>query len=272
LPLRNRKPVTPGQRHALLPDYSEITRHTPEKSLSVGRKKTGGRNSYGRITMRHIGGGHKQRYRLIDFVGRVGMAGKVASIEYDPNRSGRIALLQFPDGVKRYILAPVGLKVGDTVACGENADIKTGNRLPLRCIPEGMQVFNLELVPGKGGKIVRSAGTLAALMVKSDKFAQVKLPSGEMRLVPLECMATLGQVSNAEHKYISYGKAGRIRWLGIKPTVRGVAMNPVDHPMGGGEGRGKGHQPQSPWGQPAKGYKTRRKQKPSDKFILQKRG
>jgi len=271
LPLRKLKPVTSGQRHAILPDFSEITKEEPEKTLVFGLRKTGGRNNLGRITTRHIGGGHKRLYRIIDFVGRPGIVGKVLSIEYDPNRSARIALIQYPDGVKRYIIAPDGIKVGDKIECGENAEIKIGNRLPIKKIPEGTQIFNIELYPGKGAKLVRSAGTLAILMVKGDKFAQVKLPSGEIRLINLECMATIGQVSNPENKYVSLGKAGRRINLGIRPTVRGVAMNPVDHPMGGGEGRGKGHQSQSPTGVPAKGYKTRKKEKPSDKLILQRR-
>jgi len=271
LPLRKKKPVTQGQRHAVLPDFSEITRTNPEKNLVVGLRKTGGRNNTGRITVRHRGGGHKRRYRLIDFTGRVGMEGKIKSIEYDPNRSARIAMVQYPDGVKRYIIAPVGLKVGDSIQCGEKSGIKIGNRLSLKNIPEGTQIFNIELIPGKGGQFVRAAGTLAALMVKGEKLAQVKLPSGEVRLIPLGCMATIGQTSNPEHKYLSIGKAGRNRWLGIRPSVRGVAMNPVDHPHGGGEGRSKGHLSQTPWGFPTKGYKTRKKKKSSDKFILQRR-
>jgi len=271
LPLRKLKPVTPGQRHALLQDFSDITKGKPEKKLVVGMRKTGGRNNQGKITSRHRGGGHKRLYREIDFKGRVGITGRVASIEYDPNRSARIALVVYNDGIKSYMVAPAVLKTGDVIKCGADADIKPGHRLPLRKIPEGVQVYNIELIPGMGGKLVRSAGTLANIMVKSDQNAQLKLPSGEVRLFNIDCMATVGQVSNPEFKYVSIGKAGRTRWLGIRPTVRGVAMNPVDHPHGGGEGRSKGHLSQSPWGMPTKGYKTRRKRKPSDKKILQRR-
>lgn len=271
MPLRKLKPITPGQRHAILPDFSEITKDKPEKSLVVGMRKKGGRNNQGVITVRHKGGGHKRRYRLIDFNGRVGIPAKVASIEYDPNRSARIALIHYQDGIKRYIIAPAELKPGDIIKCGEDAEIKIGHRLPLKNIPEGMQIYNLEISPGKGGQLVRSAGTFATLMVKGDKYAQVRLPSGEIRLFDLNCMATIGQVSNPEHKYVSLGKAGRTRWLGRRPIVRGVAMNPVDHPHGGGEGRVKGNISQSPTGIPAKGYKTRNKKKPSSKKILQRR-
>ena len=271
MPLRKLKPVTPGQRHAILDDFSDITKKYPEKSLVIGKRKKGGRNNTGRITVRHRGGGHKKLYRIIDFKGRKNMEGKVVSIEYDPNRSSRIALVHYTDGIKSYLIAPYGLKVGDIINCGENAEIKTGNRLPLKNIPEGLQIFNIEMVPGKGGQIVRSAGTLATLMVKGEKYAQVRLPSGEVRLFDLDCFATLGQVSNIDHKYISLGKAGRTRHLGIRPTVRGVAMNPVDHPHGGGEGRSKGHQSQSPWGWSTKGHKTRKKKKPSDKLIVERR-
>ncbi|MCM8772397.1 MAG: 50S ribosomal protein L2 [candidate division WOR-3 bacterium] len=272
MPLRKLKPVTPGQRHTILQDFSDITKKEPEKSLVFGLKKTGGRNNTGRITVRHRGGGHKRLYRIIDFKGRIGYEAIVKSIEYDPNRNARIALITYTDGVKSYIIAPLGLKVGDRIKCGEDAEIKVGNRLPLKNIPEGTQIYNIELIPGKGGQIARSAGTFATLMVKGEKYAQVRLPSGEIRLFDLRCYASIGQVSNPEYKYISLGKAGRSRWLGIRPTVRGVAMNPVDHPMGGGEGKGKGHQSQSPTGVPAKGYKTRKKRKPSDKFIVQRRG
>ena len=271
MPLRKLKPVTPGQRHAILDDFSDITKKYPEKSLVIGKRKKGGRNNTGRITVRHRGGGHKKLYRIIDFKGRKNMEGKVVSIEYDPNRSSRIALVHYIDGIKSYLIAPYGLKVGDIINCGENAEIKTGNRLPLKNIPEGLQIFNIEMVPGKGGQIVRSAGTLATLMVKGEKYAQVRLPSGEVRLFDLNCFATLGQVSNIDHKYVSLGKAGRTRHLGIRPTVRGVAMNPVDHPHGGGEGRSKGHQSQSPWGWSTKGHKTRKKKKPSDKLIVERR-
>jgi len=272
LSLRKRNPVSPGQRHALLPDYDEVTRQRPDRRLVRGMRRTGGRNNAGKITARFRGGGHKRRYRQIDFHGRVGMTGRVVSIEYDPNRSARIALLQYPDGVRTYVIAPSGVKPGDTIACGSDAEPKPGNRLPLRNIPEGTGIFNLELVPGRGGCMVRAAGTLATLMVKGDRFGQVRLPSGEVRLIPLDAMATVGQASNPEHKYEVSGKAGRVRWKGRKPHVRGTAMNPVDHPMGGGEGRGKGHQAQSPSGVPAKGYKTRNRKKWTGRLILQRRG
>ena len=271
MPLRDRRPGTPGQRHALLPDFQEITRDRPDRRLTAGTGRKGGRNNVGRVTARHRGGGSKRRYREIDFVGRAGMTGKVVSVEYDPNRSARIALLQFADGVRRYMLAPAGLAVGQSVSCGPDADIRPGNRLPLRNIPEGVQVYNLEIVPGRGGCLVRAAGTLATLMVKGERFGQVRLPSGEVRLLPLEAMATVGQVGNAEHKYEISGKAGRTRWRGIRPHVRGTAMNPVDHPMGGGEGRGKGHQAQSRSGVPAKGYKTRNRKKWTSRLVLQRR-
>ncbi|MCM8816423.1 MAG: 50S ribosomal protein L2 [Candidatus Omnitrophica bacterium] len=270
MPLRKLKPVTSSQRHAVIPDYSEITKQEPEKSLVVGKRKTGGRNNTGRITVRHRGGGHKKLYRIIDFKGRAGQA-KVLSIEYDPNRTANIALIQYPDGRKAYIIAPVDLKVGSHIYCGEDALISYGNRLPLAKIPEGTEIYNIEIQPGKGGQLVRSAGCSAILVTKGDKFASVKLPSGEVRLISLECMATIGKVSNPEHKYVSLGKAGRTRWLGIRPTVRGVAMNPVDHPHGGGEGRGKGNISQTPWGKPTKGYKTRNPDKYSNKFIVQRR-
>lgn len=271
MPLRKLKPITPSQRHAILQDLSDITKSKPEKSLVVGLKKTGGRNNTGRITVRHRGGGHKKLYRIIDFKCRIGYEAVVKSIEYDPNRNARIALITYTDGIKSYIIAPLELKVGDRIKCGEDVEIKIGNRLPLKNIPEGTQIYNIELIPGKGGKIARSAGTLATLMVKGEKYAQVRLPSGEIRLFDLNCYASIGQVSNPEYKYISLGKAGRTRWLGIRPTVRGTAMNPVDHPMGGGEGRGKGHRSQSPTGISAKGYKTRKKKKPSDKLIIRRR-
>lgn len=271
MPLRKLKPVTPGQRHAVLPDFSTLARTKPEKNLVVGLRKSGGRNNQGRITVRHRGGGHKRLYRIIDFYGREGKTGKVVNIQYDPNRSARIALINYPDGVKRYIIAPEGLKTGDIIGCGVDAEIKVGHRLPLRNIPEGVQIYNIEMIPGRGGKLVRSAGTLATIMVKSDQYAQIKLPSGEVRLIDINCMATVGQVSNPEWKYVSLGKAGRSRWLGRRPSVRGVAMNPVDHPHGGGEGRSKGHLSQSPSGIPAKGYKTRNRKKSSSKKILQKR-
>jgi large subunit ribosomal protein L2 len=270
LPLRKLKPITNGQRHALLPDFAEITKSTPEKRLVVGLRKTGGRNNTGRITMRHRGGGHKRRLRIVDFRGRDKVA-QVVGIEYDPNRTARLALLQYPDGRKAYMIAPHGLLSGARIGHGQSAELAVGNRLQLRKIPEGTEICCIEIQPGKGGQMVRAAGCAATLVVKGDRFASVKLPSGEMRLVALDCMATIGKIGNPEHKYVSLGKAGRTRWLGIRPTVRGVAMNPVDHPHGGGEGRGKGNISQSPWGQPSKGYKTRKRDKYSKKFIAQRR-
>ncbi len=266
------KPTSPGRRFQVYSTFEEITRSTPEKSLLRVSKNKGGRNSYGRITSRHIGGGHKQHYRVIDFKrDKTGVPAKVATIEYDPNRSSRIALLHYADGEKRYILAPVNLSVGDTVMSGPTADIKPGNNLPLINIPLGTQIHNIELKKGKGGQIVRSAGTFAQLMAKEDRYALLKLPSGEVRMVLLTCQATIGQVGNVIHEKLSLGKAGRKRWLGKRPKVRGVAMNPVDHPMGGGEGRSSGgRHPCSPWGTPSKGYKTR-KNKQTTKFIVKKR-
>ena len=255
------KPTSPGRRTQTYSTFDEITRTTPEKSLLRTIKKTGGRNVHGRITCRHRGGGHKRHYRIIDFKrDKTGIPAKVASIEYDPNRSARIALLHYADGEKRYILAPINLKVGDTVLSGPEADIRPGNTLPLKNIPLGTHIHNIELRVGKGGQIVRSAGTFAQLMAKEDRYALIKLPSGEVRMVLLKCRATIGQVGNVIHENISLGKAGRSRWNGIRPTVRGVAMNPVDHPMGGGEGRSSGgRHPCSPWGLPSKGFKTRKK-------------
>ncbi|MCM8824868.1 MAG: 50S ribosomal protein L2 [Candidatus Omnitrophica bacterium] len=270
MPLRKLKPITSSQRHAILPDFKERTKKKPEKKLVVGKRKTGGRNNTGRITVRHRGGGHKKLYRIINFRGKP-VEGKVISIEYDPNRTASIALIQYVDGTKEYMIAPVGLKVGDRINYGETAQVAPGNTLPLEKIPEGSEIYNIELQPGKGGQLVRSAGCCAILVTKGEKFASVKLPSGEVRLISLECKATIGRVSNPEHKYVSLGKAGRTRWLGIRPTVRGVAMNPVDHPHGGGEGRGKGNISQTPWAKPTKGYKTRRRYKYSDKFIVQRR-
>ena len=270
MPLRNLKPITNSQRHAVLPDFAEVTKQNPEKKLVFGKKKTGGRNNTGRITVRHRGGGHKKLYRIIDFKGKP-MEAKVVGIEYDPNRTARIARIHYTNGQKAYIIAPSELKVGMHIFCGESALIFPGNRLPLARIPEGTEVYNVELQPGKGGQIVRAAGCSAIVVTKAGNFASVKLPSGEIRLIPLQCMATIGKVSNPEHKYVSLGKAGRTRWLGIRPSVRGVAMNPVDHPHGGGEGRGKGNISQTPWGKPTKGYKTRNPDKYSNKFIVQKR-
>ena len=266
------KPYTPSRRFMTVSDFSEITKSEPEKSLTVGFVRGTGRNNQGRITCRHKGGGHKRRYRIIDFKrNKIGVPAKVAAIEYDPNRSARIALLVYADGEKRYIIWPDGLKVGDTVVAGPDAEIKVGNALPLRNIPVGTIVHNVELKPGKGGQLARSAGSFAQIMGKVGDYAQLRLPSGELRLVHLDCMATVGQVGNLDHENIVIGKAGRSRWLGIRPTVRGTAMNPVDHPHGGGEGRTFGKHPVTPWGQPTKGYKTRRSKKYSDKFIIKRR-
>lgn len=266
------KPTSAGRRFQVYPSYEEITRSKPEKSLIKAAKKSGGRNVHGRITSRHIGGGNKQHYRLIDFKrDKTGIPARVAAIEYDPNRSARIALLHYVDGEKRYILAPLNLAVNDTVMSGPEADIKPGNTLPLSNIPLGTHIHNIELRIGKGGQIVRSAGTFAQLMAKESKYALVKLPSGEVRMVLLNCKATIGQIGNVVHENISLGKAGRKRWLGRRPKVRGVAMNPVDHPMGGGEGRSSGgRHPCSPWGMPTKGYKTR-KNKRTSSYIVKKR-
>jgi large subunit ribosomal protein L2 len=266
------KPTSPGRRFQTYSTFEEITRTTPEKSLLKDLKKSGGRNANGRITSRHRGGGHKRHYRIIDFKrDKIGIPAKVAAIEYDPNRSARIALLYYTDGEKRYILAPLNLNVGDQVMAGPEADIKPGNTLPLSNIPLGTHIHNIELRLGKGGQIVRSAGTYAQLMAKEDRYALLKLPSGEVRMVLLKCNATVGQIGNVNHENINLGKAGRKRWMGKRPSVRGVAMNPVDHPMGGGEGRSSGgRHPCTPWGMPTKGYRTR-KNKRTDKYIVKKR-
>ncbi|MGQ9496866.1 MAG: 50S ribosomal protein L2 [Desulfotomaculales bacterium] len=271
--IKKYRPTSPGRRFMTVADYKALTATEPEKSLLSPLRKTGGRNNQGRITVRHRGGGHKRLYRSIDFKrDKDGVPARVASIEYDPNRSARIALLHYADGEKRYILAPAGLEVGQTVVSGPDADIKPGNTLPLKHIPTGTLIHNLELRPGQGGKVVRSAGAAAQLMAKEGKFAHVRLPSGEVRLFPVDCRATIGQVGNVEHENITVGKAGRKRWLGIRPTVRGVVMNPVDHPHGGGEGRSPiGRHPVTPWGKPALGVKTRKKNKPSDRLIVQRR-
>lgn len=271
--VRQYKPTSAGRRFQSVSGFSEIakTKEGPERSLLTPLHKHGGRNNRGRLTVLHRGGGHKRRYRLIDFRrGKDGIEAKVAAIEYDPNRSAHIAQLHYRDGEKRYILAPAGLDVGHVVMSGESADIRPGNCLPLRCIPVGTIIHNIELKIGKGAQIVRSAGTAAQLMAREGVYATVKLPSGEMRLVHQNCKATIGQVGNLDHENVSYGKAGRSRWFGRRPRVRGIAMNPVDHPLGGGEGRSKGNHPMSPWGVLAKGYKTRRRSK-SDKYIVQKR-
>lgn len=267
------KPTSPGRRFQTYLTFEEITKTEPEKSLVEPLKKTGGRNNYGRITAWHRGGGHKRLYRIIDFKrDKEGIPAKVASIEYDPNRSANIALLHYVDGEKRYIIAPVGLKVGDQVITSDEADIKPGNCLRLKAIPVGTIVHNVELQPGKGGQLGRAAGAAIQLMAKEGRYAVLRLPSGEMRMVLLECKATIGQVGNIDHINVSIGKAGRSRWLGRRPHVRGVAMNPIDHPMGGGEGKSSGgRHPCTPWGVPTKGYKTRKPGKPSDKFIIRRR-
>ena len=268
------KPITPGQRYKTVSDFESVTKgNDPEKSLLAPLKKSGGRNSDGRVTSRHRGGGHKRRYRIIDFKrNKHDIPAVVAAIEYDPNRTGRIALLHYADGEKRYILSPDGLKVGDKVMSGEKSEVKVGNALPLEKIPVGVTIHNIETKLKKGAQLVRSAGTAAQLVAKEDKWALVKLPSGEMRKVPIGCYATIGQVSNIDHMNITIGKAGRSRWLGRRPHVRGVAMNPVDHPMGGGEGKTSGgRHPCSPWGQQSKGLKTRKKGKKSDSLIVKRR-
>ena len=268
------RPTTPSRRQMTMATFDEITTNSPEKSLLVSLKKTGGRNAQGKITVRHHGGGAKRKYRIIDFKrNKDGIPAKVATIEYDPNRTAYIALVVYADGEKRYILAPVGLKVGDVVVSGPEADIKPGNALPLKNMPVGTVVHNIELQAGKGGQMVRSAGTSAQLMAKEGKYAHVRLPSGEMRLVLAKCRATIGVIGNSEHENVKIGKAGRKRHMGIRPTVRGSVMNPVDHPHGGGEGRAPvGHAgPMTPWGKPALGYKTRNKKKLSNKFIVKRR-
>jgi len=269
------KPTTPSRRWMSGADFSELTKKEPEKSLLLPLKKTGGRNVYGRMTTRHIGGRHKRMLRIIDFKRDLfETPGKVLSIEYDPNRSARIALVEYPNKEKRYILAPLGLNVGDTVISSKqkDAEIKTGNCLLLRYIPSGTLIHNIELNKGQGGQVVRSAGSSAQIMAKEGEFAHIRLPSGEVRKINLDCHATIGQASNIEHEAITLGKAGRSRWRGIRPTVRGLAMNPVDHPHGGGEGKsGQGNpHPVSPWGQPTKGFKTRKKTKYSDRFIIKR--
>jgi len=272
--IKSFKPTSAGRRAMTVAGFEEITKVKPERRLVSDLKKHAGRNAAGRITTRHRGGGSKIKYRVIDFKrDKDGVPAKVAAIEYDPNRSARLALLNYADGEKRYILAPIGIKVGDTVMSGPNADIKPGNTLPFRQIPVGTFVHNLEVKPGKGGQLVRAAGAAAQLMAKEGDFANVRMPSGEMRLLPIDARATIGQVGNVEHENISIGKAGRKRWLGWRPTVRGVVMNPVDHPHGGGEGKspiGRKH-PTTPWGKPALGFKTRRKNKYSEQYIMKRR-
>jgi large subunit ribosomal protein L2 len=274
--LKTFRPLTPANRFKALPSFDEVTKSKPEKSLLVVKRRSGGRNNNGRITTRHIGGGHKQKYRIVDFKRKKhGIAAEVIAIEYDPNRSARIALIQYTDGERAYILAPIGLVVGASVMAGEAAPPEVGNALPLQAIPLGAAIHNVELKPGRGGQIARSAGQQVILNNREGDYALVKMPSGEIRKVHVSCYATVGQVGNIDHMNVSSGKAGRSRWQGVRPTVRGMVMNPVDHPMGGGQGKSKGgggrHHPMSPWGQLAKGFKTRRKHKPSNTFIIERR-
>ena len=267
--LKKLRPITPTQRHRVVPTFEEITQSTPEKSLIAKKSSSGGRNSNGRLTMRYTGGGHKQKYRIIDFKReKFGISAKVVSIEYDPNRTARIALLNYVDGEKRYIIAPDGLQVGQTVVSGKGSAPEVGNTLLLSEVPLGTVIHNIELNPGQGGKFARGAGSYAQLLGRDDKFAVLKMPSGETRKILVTCMATIGAASNSDHSLVVSGKAGRSRWLGIKPRTRGVAMNPVDHPMGGGEGRSSGGHPRSRKGLPAKGYKTRSKKKATNKYII----
>ena len=275
MPTISYKPTTPGRRGMSVLDYSGLSKVAPEKSLLAPMNKKAGRNSYGRITVRHRGGGNRRKYRIIDFKrNKLDMPATVLTLEYDPNRSAHIALVQYEDGEKRYIVAPLGLKVGDTVLAGAEADIKPGNALPLANIPTGTFIHNVELYPGKGAQLARSAGTMAQLMGKENNMAMIRLPSGEMRNVPLNCMATIGQVGNVEHENVKIGKAGRKHHMGWRPTVRGSVMNPCDHPHGGGEGKSPIGRPGpvTPWGKPALGYKTRKNHKASDKFIVKRRG
>lgn len=271
--IRKINPTSPGQRGMTKTDFAEITTQTPEKSLLCPKKKTGGRNNTGRITTRHIGGGHKRKYRMIDYKReKFGIIGFIKTIEYDPNRNVRISLVVYADGEKRYILTPEGLNVGDTIVSGHDVDVKTGNALPLDMIPLGTMIHNIELIPGRGAKLVRAAGDAAQLMAKEGDYVTIKLPSTEMRMVRKECLATIGVLGNQEFKNLSLGKAGRKRYLGVKPTVRGVTMNPVDHPHGGGEGKtGPGGNPKTPWGKPALGQKTRNAKKASSKLIVRRR-
>jgi large subunit ribosomal protein L2 len=274
--IRKLRPMTPATRFYSISTFEEVTKNKPEKSLLAPLKKSGGRNNLGRITSRHRGGGHKRMYRIVDFLrGKHGVEAKVAAIEYDPNRSARIALLQYPDGSKTYILAPDGLTVGAKISSGPEAEVQMGNCIPLRNIPAGTFVHNVEMIPGKGGQIGRSAGNSLQVMAKEGDWITLKMPSGEVRKFRADCYATIGTVSNGDHENISLGKAGRSRWLGIRPQSRGMAMNPVDHPMGGGEGRSKsggGYQhPESPWGKYAKGLKTRKRKNSSNKYIVKRR-
>ncbi|MCL2405116.1 MAG: 50S ribosomal protein L2 [Defluviitaleaceae bacterium] len=273
--IKRYRPLTPSQRQMTVSDFAEITKSTPEKSLTVHLKKHSGRNGQGKITVRHRGGGAKKKYRIIDFKRlKDGVPARVAAIEYDPNRTANIALLFYADGEKSYILAPNGLKVGETLMSGDEAEVKVGNALPMKSIPVGTEIHNIEMKPGRGGQLVRSAGNVAQLMAKDDKYATVRLPSSEMRLVPVNCRATIGQIGNLDNELINIGKAGKKRHMGIRPTVRGSVMNPNDHPHGGGEGRAPIGRPapSTPWGKPALGYKTRKKNKHSNKYIVRKRG
>ena len=271
--IRNLKPVTPGSRFASRSDFADLTAHKPEKKLTVALRKKGGRNNTGRITVRHRGGGHKRRYRIIDYKrNKFGVNGKVATIEYDPNRSAYISLIHYEDGEKRYILSPLGIKVGDSIVSGEKVPLKTGNALKLINIPTGLSVHNIELNAGRGGQLVRSAGGYAQIMAHDGGLSTLKLPSGEIRMVSDQCMATIGQIGNRTYEQVVSGKAGRSRWLGRRPSVRGVVMNPVDHPHGGGEGKSSGgRHPVTPWGKPTKGYKTRKKNKKSNSMIIKRR-
>ncbi len=271
--IKKYKPTSPARRHMSVSAFEEITTKTPEKTLLAEKNKTGGRNSYGRITVRHIGGGNRQKYRIIDFKRlKDNIPAKVAEIEYDPNRTANIALLHYADGEKRYILAPVGLNKGDIVESGENADIKAGNNLPISAIPVGTMIHNIEMTPGRGGQIARSAGISAQLMAKEGKYATLRMPSGEVRLVLIQCRATIGQVGNLDHEIVKLGKAGKTRHMGVRPSVRGVVMNPCDHPHGGGEGKSPVGMPSpvTPWGKPTLGYKTRKKSNKSNKFIIKR--
>lgn len=274
--IRKLRPMTPATRYYSISAFDDITKKEPEKTLLESNKKSGGRNNLGRITSRHRGGGHKRRYRIIDFKrDKHGIVGKIAAIEYDPNRAARIALVQYPDGEKRYIIAATGMKVGSKIVSGPQAEVDLGNALPLKNIPAGTFIYNVEMFPGKGGQIGRSAGNSLQVMAKEDNWVSLKMPSGEIRKFRSDCYATIGTVGNSDHENISIGKAGRSRWLGIRPQSRGMAMNPVDHPMGGGEGRSKsgggGQHPESPWGKYAKGLKTRKRKNQSNKYIVKRR-
>lgn len=274
MPVKNYKPTSPARRHMSVADFSQLTKKRPEKKLTVSKSKTGGRNAYGRITVRHIGGGNRRKIRLIDWKrNKDGIPAKVEALEYDPNRTAHLALLLYADGERRYILAPEGLKVGHKIMSGSGADILPGNALVLEDIPVGTQIHNIEMKPGKGAQMVRTAGGSAQLMAKEGNYAQIRLPSGEVRMIPVRCRATIGSVGNAEHENVKIGKAGRKRHLGVRPSVRGVVMNPCDHPHGGGEGKSPVGMPSpvTPWGKPTLGYKTRNRRKPSNKYIVKRR-